>query len=168
MEEPMKIAIQEEVDGVVPLIGVDGPLVDVAKMKEVLEKDHDIPVASSGVNAASICADKIKTKQFFVDNSIETPEFFKLTKDNNEKLLTKLLTNSPVVLKQANGQGGSGIKIVSKFEEVGNYFNGFDETFAEKFLEGYEVSIEVLRWNGKTIPLVPVYKGKTTLTGLHP
>lgn len=168
MEEPMKIAIQEEVDGVVPLIGVDGPLVDVAKMKEILEKDHGIPVASSGVKAASICADKIKTKQFFVDNSIETPEFFKLTKDNNANLLTKLLSKSPVVLKQASGQGGSGIKIVSKFEQVGNYFNGFDETLAEKFLEGYEVSIEVLRWNGKTIPLVPVYKGKTTINGLHP
>jgi carbamoylphosphate synthase large subunit len=168
MEEPMKIAIQEEVDGVVPLIGVDGPLVDVAKMKEILEKDHGIPVASSGVKAASICADKIKTKQFFVDNSIETPEFFKLSKDNNANLLTKLLSKSPVVLKQASGQGGSGIKIVSKFEEVGNYFDGFDETLAEKFLEGYEVSIEVLRWNGKTIPLVPVYKGKTTINGLHP
>ncbi len=168
MEEPMKIAIQEEVDGVVPLIGVDGPLVDVAKMKEVLEKDHGIPVASSGVKAATICADKIKTKQFFVDNNIETPEFFKLTKDNYKNLLTNLLSKSPVVLKQASGQGGSGIKIVSNFDDVGNYFDDFDETLAEKFIEGFEISIEVLRWNGKTIPMVPVYKGKTTLNGLHP
>ncbi|MTK64052.1 MAG: ATP-grasp domain-containing protein, partial [Methanobacterium sp.] len=168
MEEPMKIAIQEEVDGVVPLIGVDGPLVDVAKMKEVLEKDHGIQVASSGVKAASICADKIKTKEFFVNNNIETPEFFRLSKNDNKKLLTELLSESPVVLKQGSGQGGSGIKIVSNFDGVGGYFDDFDETLAEKFLEGFEVSIEVLRWNGKTIPLVPVYKGKTTLNGLHP
>lgn len=168
MEEPMKIAVQEEVDGVVPLIGVDGPLVDVAKMKETLEMDHGIPVASSGLKAATICADKIRTKQFFVDNEIDTPEFSKVSKDSYEKLLNDQLFEFPVVLKQASGQGGSGVKIVSKPEDIGNNFDMSDETLAEKFLEGPEVSIEVLRWNGKTVPLVPVYKGKTTLDGLHP
>lgn len=167
MEEPMKIAITEEVDGVVPLIGVDGPLVDVAKMKEVLEKDHGIPVACSGVNAASICADKIKTKQFFVDNHIDTPEFFKVSNDDHDKLVD-LLSESPAVLKQSSGQGGSGVKIVTKLADIEDYFGMFDETMVEMFLEGSEVSIEVLRWNGKTVPLVPVYKGKTTLNGLHP
>ena len=29
MEEPMKIAIEEEVDGIVPLIGIDGPLLNL-------------------------------------------------------------------------------------------------------------------------------------------
>jgi carbamoylphosphate synthase large subunit len=168
MEEPMKIAIQEEVDGVVPLIGVDGPLVDVAKMKETLEKDFGIPVASSGVNAATICADKIKTKQFFVNNKIDTPDFFKVSKDNYEYLLKKPLSESPVVLKQARGEGGSGVNIVSKLADIENYFDVFDETMAEIFLEGSEISIEVLRWNGKSVPLVPVYKGETTLEGLHP
>ena len=41
MEEPMKIAIQEEVDGVVPLIGIDGPLIEVAIMKKKLEEDME-------------------------------------------------------------------------------------------------------------------------------
>jgi len=167
MEEPMKIAIEEEVDGVVPLIGVDGPLVDVARMKEILEKDYDIPVACSGVKAASICSDKIKTKQFFVDNAIDTPDFCKVSKDDHEYLLNKL-SKSPVVLKQASGQGGSGVKIISNPVDFENYFDVFDETMAETFLEGFEISIEVLRWNGKSVPLVPVNKGKTTLDGLHP
>lgn len=168
MDEPMKIAIQEEVDGVVPLIGVDGPLVDVAKMKEILEKDHGIPVSSSGVKAAEICSNKIKTKQFFVDNAIDTPDFCMVSKDDHENLLNDKLSLSPVVLKQASGQGGSGVKIVSKPVDIENYFDVFDETMAETFLEGSEVSIEVLRWNGKTVPLVPVNKGRTTLDGLHP
>ena len=25
-----------------------------------------------------------------------------------------------------------------------------------------------MRWNGKTVPLVPVYKGDTTFEGIHP
>ena len=37
MDEPMQIAINEEVDGVVPLIGIDEPLVEIAIMKERLE-----------------------------------------------------------------------------------------------------------------------------------
>ena len=168
MEEPMKIAIQEEVDGVVPLIGVDGPLVDVAKMKETLEKDHGIPVACSGVKAAKICSDKIKTKQFFVDNAIDTPDYYNVSKVDHEQLLNEKLSRSPVVLKQASGQGGSGVKIVSNPVDIENYFDVFDETIVETFLEGPEISIEVLRWNGKTVPLVPVYKGETTLDGLHP
>lgn len=168
MEEPMEIAIKEEVDGVVPLIGVDGPLVDVAKMKEILEKDHGIPVACSGVKAASICSDKIKTKQFFVDNAIDTPDYCMVSKDDHKNLFNDKLPLSPVVLKQASGQGGSGVKIVSNPVDVENYFDVFDETMAETFLEGSEVSIEVLRWNGKTVPLVPVDKGRTTLDGLHP
>jgi len=168
MEEPMKIAIQEEVDGVVPLIGVDGPLVDVAKMKETLERDHGIPVACSGVEAATICSDKIKTKQFFVDNVIDTPDYYNVSKVDHEQLLNEKLSRSPVVLKQASGQGGSGVKIVSDPVDIENYFDVFDETIVETFLEGPEISIEVLRWNGKTVPLVPVYKGETTLDGLHP
>ncbi len=169
MEEPLKIAVKEEVDGVVPLIGVDGPLVDVAKMKEILERDHEIPVASSGLHAASTCADKFKSKKFFVKNNINTPEFSKISKNNYENLLPNLVSNnSPVVLKQGYGQGGSGIKILSNMTDVGDYFDRFDVAIAENFLEGIEVSIEVLRWNKKSVPLVPVYKGQTTVEGIHP
>lgn len=169
MDEPIKIAIKEEVDGVVPLIGVDGPLVDVAKMKEILEKDHGIPVSSSGVSAASICADKFKTKEFFVKNNINTPKFSKVSRNNYKELLPYMMTNnSPVVLKQGFGQGGSGIKVLSNVAFAENYFETFENAMAEEFLEGYEISIEVLRWNGKSVPLVPVNKGKTTVECTHP
>jgi carbamoylphosphate synthase large subunit len=38
----------------------------------------------------------------------------------------------------------------------------------EDFLKGAEVSVEVLRWKNKSVPLVSVYKGDTTLEGTHP
>jgi carbamoylphosphate synthase large subunit len=169
MDEPTEIAIKEDVDGVVPLIGIDEPLIEVAIMKEKLENDYGIPVAASGINPASICADKFKTKEFFVKNDIRTPEYIKLSKNNYEDISSKIKSNrTSYVLKQAQGQGGSGIKIVSSMMEVEDYFIDFETAFAEKYLEGFEVSIEILRWNGNSVPLVPVYKGKTTPEGLHP
>jgi carbamoylphosphate synthase large subunit len=71
-------------------------------------------------------------------------------------------------LKQIEGQGGSGIKIISSIDHSEKYFQEFENGVAEKFIEGPEISIEVLRWNGKTVPLVPVYKGETTLDCIHP
>ncbi len=73
-----------------------------------------------------------------------------------------------MVLKQPQGQGGSGIQITSSIKEVSEYFSKYENAVAEKFLDGFEVSIEVLRWQGKSVPLVPVYKGKTTVEGIHP
>ncbi len=168
MEEPMKIAIQEDVDGVVPLIGIDGPLVEVAIMKEKLESDYGIPVTASPISAAKICIDKFKTKEFFVQNNIKTPEYFKITKNNYEKIQQKIENNEIMVLKQIEGQGGSGIKIISSINEFERYLPEFENGIAEKFIAGPEISIEVLRWNGKTVPLVPVYKGETTLECIHP
>ena len=168
MDEPMEIAIKEDVDGVVPLIGIDGPLVEVAIMKENLETEYGIPVAAAGVRAASICANKYKTKEFLIKNNINTPKCFKISKNNHEVLNGQNINKIPFVLKQDEGQGGSGINIVSSKEKIEEYFMEYETAMAEKFIEGPEVSIEILRWKGKSVPLVPVYKGETTLEGIHP
>lgn len=208
MEEPKEIALKEDVDAVVPLMGVDGPLPEIARMKEELESVYNLPVITSGVNATSISGDKLKTKEFLTLNGIKTPEFRRIRKNPrtknsgpalesgisrdssqnlsypNEKPLNhgehlkykKLLKNDlksklPLVLKKSTGQGGSGVKIVSSSEDVDKYFNEWNdesEIFMERFMEGVEVSIEVLRYKNESVPLVPVYKGDTTLEGVHP
>ena len=168
MAEPIEIAIKEDVDGVVPLIGIDKPLVDIAIMKEKLENNYGIPVVASPVSTANICVDKYKTKEFFVKNNIKTPDFFKITKKEYSNFISKLKLNHPMVLKKIEGQGGSGIKIVPTIKDVKKNLLEFENGLAEKFIEGPEISIEVLRWNKKTVPLIPVYKGKTTFTGIHP
>jgi carbamoylphosphate synthase large subunit len=168
MDEPMELAIKEDVDGVVPLIGIDRPLVEVAIMKENLENEYGIPVVAAGVRAASICSNKYKTKEFLIKNNINTPKCFKFSKNNYEALKGQNINKFPLVLKQDEGQGGSGINIVSSVEKVEEYFMEYETAMAEKFIEGSEVSIEILRWKGKSVPLVPVYKGETTLEGIHP
>jgi carbamoylphosphate synthase large subunit len=161
MEGPKEIAIKEDVDAVVPLIGIDKPLFEIAKLKEDLEKNYGLPVIASPVDAISISKDKLKTKEFFVKNEIKTPSFSEISKNPSEIPL-------PTVLKQLEGQGGSGVKIAVDKEDFKDCINNFEGAIIEEFIEGTEVSIEVLRWNNETVPLVPVYKGKTTLECIHP
>ena len=171
MDKPMEIAIEEEVDAIVPLLGIDPPLMDVAIMKEKIEEEYHIPVISSNVNAVAIASDKIKTKEFFKSIGLNVPPANVLNKGDfktEEEFIEKLGFNFPIVLKQSEGQGGKDICITNQFSDVLDYFDKFSQALIEKFIEGSEVSIEVIGWNGEYLPLAPVYKGETSLEGIHP
>jgi carbamoylphosphate synthase large subunit len=161
MEAPKEIAIKEDVDAVLPLIGIDKPLIEVARLKKELETDYGIPVVASPLKTVITARDKLKTKEFFIKNQMNTPLFSKISK-NGQKL------QLPAVVKKLEGQGGSGVKIVWNEEDYNSIMPDFEGAFAEEFIDGTEISIEVLRHNGKTVPLVPVCKGKTTIEGIHP
>ena len=163
MDEPMKIAIKEDVDAVIPLIGIDPPLLDVGIMKDKLEKKHNIPVIASNEFAANIAINKKNTKEFFLKNNILTPDYY----ITSEKTLPED-TKYPVVLKQSIGQGGIGVVVANNSKEAEEYLAKYDETIVETFIDGYEISVEVLSWDNQAIPLAVVSKGKTTLEGIHP
>jgi carbamoylphosphate synthase large subunit len=76
MKEPCEIAIEENVNGVIPLIGIDPPLLSVSLMKEVLEDKYNIPVISSNKTATKIAINKFLTKEFFKYIGINTPNYF--------------------------------------------------------------------------------------------
>ena len=141
MDSPKQIAISQNVDAVVPLIGIDPPLIEVAKMKEELEAETDIPVIAANVRAVSLTSDKIKTKEFYNEIGVATPQYQILAKDDFE---SKLEMEFPVVLKQGQGQGGKDIKVAESLDDVKEYFEEFDHALCEKFIEGSEISIEVL------------------------
>lgn len=161
MEGPKEVALKEDVDAIVPLIGIDKPLVEVANLKKDLEENYGLPVIASPLNAVITAGDKLKTKEFFLKNKITTPPFINVSKNAPE-------IGFPLVLKKLEGQGGSGIQIASSKSDLENCIHDFKGSIAEKFISGIEISIEVLRYKGKSIPLVPVYKGKTTLDCTHP
>ncbi|MCQ2977512.1 MAG: ATP-grasp domain-containing protein [archaeon] len=170
-DEPMKIAIEENVDAIIPLIGIDSPLMGIAEMKEKIEKTHQIPVIFSNTNVVSVAADKIKTKEFFKSIGLNVPKSGILNKKdfvNEESFLDKLGFNFPIVLKQGEGQGGKDICIATEFSQVEEYFSNFEMALIEEFIEGNEVSIEVICWNDTYVPLAPIYKGDTNLEGIHP
>ena len=167
MDEPMKIAIDEDVDAVIPLIGIDPPLIDVGALKDKLEKDYNIPVIAASEMTSTIAADKYDTKQLLDKNNIKTPKYEKIEDKTNRE---NIYNNLPLVIKTPAGQGGCGVKIALNSSDCDEFIdaNIDSDIFTEEYVEGYEASIEVLRYNNQTVPLVPVYKGVTTLKGVHP
>ncbi|MCE5214839.1 MAG: ATP-grasp domain-containing protein [Methanobacterium sp.] len=166
MDKPIELALSKDVDAVVPLIGIDIPLPEVARMKEKLEKDYQLPVVASGIHATEISTDKIKTKDFLIKNNIKTSNFTEISKSQYKE--SESLLKYPVVLKQPEGQGGVGVKIALNSKDADDYFKLFPNAIAENYIQGAEISVEVLRWKNESIPLVGVYKGDTTLEGTHP
>ena len=162
MDGPKQVALMQNVDAIVPLIGIDPPLIDVAHMKEEIEEEYHIPVIAAGVRAVELTSDKIKTKEFYRKIGVATPKYQIL--NNSDDLVLEF----PVVLKQGEGQGGKDIKVARSIDDVNEYFNEFDHALCEEFIEGAEISIEVLGFNGEFVALPPIYKGETTLEGTHP
>jgi carbamoylphosphate synthase large subunit len=146
----------------VPLIGIDPPLIDVAHMKEEMEEEYGIPVIAAGVRAVELTSNKIRTKEFYKEIGVVTPDYQILNSPD------ELSLDFPVVLKQGEGQGGKDIKIARSLDDVQDYFNDFDQALCEEFIEGSEISIEVLGFDGEYVALPPIYKGETTLEGTHP
>lgn len=162
MDGPKQIAITQNVDAVVPLIGIDPPLIQVAEMKEELERDYGIPVIAADVRAVQLTSNKINTKKFYSEIGVATPEYQILESPDD------LAMEFPVVLKQGEGQGGKDIKVARNKDDVNEYFEEFSQALCEKFIEGSEISIEVLAFRGEIVALSPIYKGETTLEGTHP
>ncbi len=165
MDKPGEIALKEDVDAVIPLIGIDKPLVDVGLLKDKLESENGIPVVAAGYDCAKLAADKYQTKELLLENDIKTPLFRKIDEKYNTNEIKKEL---PIVLKTPEGQGGSGVKIALNDDDVEEFIKDKDNVFTEEYVEGFEASIEVLRWNNQEISLAPIYKGITTTEGTHP
>lgn len=162
MDGPKQVALMQNVDAIVPLIGIDPPLMDVAYMKEEVEKEYGIPVIAANVRAVELTSNKINTKKFYEDIGVATPRYQILNSPS------ELTLDFPVVLKQGEGQGGKDIKVALSSEDVEEYFKDFDQALCEEFIEGSEISIEVLGFNGEFVALPPIYKGETTIEGTHP
>ena len=162
MDGPKQVALMQDVDAIVPLIGIDPPLIDVARMKEEVEAEYGIPVIAAGVRAVELTSNKINTKKFYAKIGVATPDYQILESPDELEL------DFPVVLKQGEGQGGKDIMVAKSIEDVNEYFEKFDQALCERFIEGSEISIEVLGFNGEYVALPPIYKGQTTLEGTHP
>ena len=162
MDGPKQVALMQNVDAIVPLIGIDPPLIDVAHMKEEVENEYGIPVIAAGVRAVELTSNKIRTKEFYTEIGVATPKYQILHSPDELNL------DLPVVLKQGEGQGGKDIKVARSMDDVEEYFKEFSQALCEEFIEGAEISIEVLGYNGEYVALPPIYKGETTLEGTHP
>ena len=104
--------------------------------------------------SAQISTNKIKMKNFFKTNKINTPKF---------KFVNKLLhiykfakkNNFPIVLKPHDGRGAEGVLKINNINDLNKYkkfyFKNLNKKkiIVEKFLRGKQYSIEGVIFNGK-------------------
>ena len=127
-----------------------------------------IPYTGSGVMASSIAMDKIMTKRIWLADGLSTPNYRYIYSEAD--LLTAHLELGEIAVKP-NREGSSlGFSHVKNVQEVSAAWAKSlacsDESLAEQFITGREVTVALLRINGCTqaLPIIEIIapQGKTS------
>lgn len=138
-----------------------------------------IPYTGSGVLASALSLNKAYSKMIFEVNSIRTPEYCLIAKDENPKEAEKKILDKvgiPFVLKPTTEGSSIGVKFIrgeqSLQENLGNHQREFGNLIAEGLKEGMCATVGILGCSRETralpvLELVPQgefydYKAKYT------
>lgn len=168
----VKIALHEKIDAAISISGPDIANLRDGYVKEILETEYGIPVLANPLKAVQIAANKEKTKEFLKRHGFPATEG-KIISSRFEAFEVAREYGYPLVLKLIDHSGGTGLQIVTNRLELIKGLGNLDKTEAgklliEKYTPGPEFSVEVLNYEGKTLPLLPVFKGYTNYKGIHP
>ncbi len=136
-----------------------------------------IPYTHSGIISSYNAMNKLISKKIFLKNSILTPKYFSIEKNNNKFSLFKndskiMNIKYPVIIKPINEGSSLGVKLCKNKKDlissIKKLFKNYNELMVEKYIGGQEIQVAVL--NGKAlgaIELVPKrlfydYKAKYT------
>ena len=135
-------------------IGIDGILtiatdICIPTISYVVEKMNLI---GNSMQTALLTTNKGLMRQCFAENKIMSP-FFKVVKDFSEIETQKF--NYPLIVKPVDRSGSLGVVKVKNEEELTKTItDAIDYSFSksciiEEFIEGKEVSVETISYNGK-------------------
>ena len=133
---------------------------------QLILENEGISYTHSGVEASSICINKLITKHIFNKHKILTPKYLILKeniKGNYKKIYKQVVRylNFPVVIKPVNEGSSVGVFICNKnnfYKNLGKLKNE-KEILIEKYIPGREIQVAIMG-NRKlgTIELVPKRK----------
>lgn len=163
----VKLAVDEKVDSVISIAGPDVANLRDGHVKHVLETKYGIPVLANPLEAVDIAANKEKTKAFLKAHGFPATEG-KVVGSISEALELAKKYGYPLIVKLIDHSGGTGMRLATDRLELIKSFSDSNRLLIEKYTSGPEFSIEVLNYDGKTLPLLPVFKGYTNHQCLHP
>jgi len=159
----IKLMMSEDVRGILPI-----SLLEPEGVRDSLVKDHiqtrNIPVNIVANSSATMeCTfDKWLTKEILSHHHTPvTPGRAIETIDGVGDLLREF--GFPLIIKERKSYTGMGVRIVHNIDELRRHVTRNFERglFAEPFLPGSEVSMEVIAWKGEMYFQPMVYKGET-------
>ena len=130
---------------------------------QLILENEKIKYTHSGVEASSICINKLISKELFLKHKISTPQFIIYKKNYNQDFKkifnkTKNKLKFPVVIKPINEGSSVGVYICNKSNFVKNLkkLQNEREIMIEKYIPGREIQVAIM---GKkklgTIELIP-------------
>lgn len=159
----IRLMMSEDVRGILPI-----SLLEPEGVRDSLVKDHiqtrNIPVNIVANSSATMeCTfDKWLTKEILAHHHIPvTPGRAIETMEGVGELLQEF--GFPLIIKERKSYTGMGVRIVHNANELQRHVTrNFEKgLFAEPFLPGSEVSMEVIAWKGDMYFQPMVYKGET-------
>jgi len=144
----LNICKEENIKLIIPTI--DTELLILSQNKKIFEK-KGIRIAISDTKVIEICSDKLKTFQFFRENSIPTVETFSYCQiDKIEKL------NYPLFIKPCSGSASINTYKIDNRKELDFFIKYIDNPVIQEYAEGQEYTMDILAdFNGKVINVVP-------------
>jgi D-alanine-D-alanine ligase len=119
-----------------------------------------IPYTGSGVMASSIAMDKIMTKRIWLADGLSTPNYRYIRSETD--LLTAQIELGEIAVKPIREGSSLGFSHVKNAQEVpaawAKSLACSDESLAEQFITGREVTVALLRINGCTqaLPIIEI------------
>ncbi|MEW5705306.1 MAG: ATP-grasp domain-containing protein [Actinomycetota bacterium] len=163
----VELALKEKVDAVISIAGPDIANLRDGYVKDILEKKFGIPVLANPLESVKIAVNKEKTKWFLKQHKFPVTEG-QVVHSAFEAFKFADRYGYPLVLKQIDQAGGTGMRIAKNQADLKKAFAKSNRLLVEKYTAGPEFSVEVLNYGGKTLPLLPVFKGYTNHQCLHP
>lgn len=111
-------------------------------------------LVSNSSHSANISTNKSMMKAAFCENKVKTPRAF-TTDHFNTSFFTELNFPLPLIVKPTDRSGSRGVAKVNSIDELNNAIeialeNSFEKkVVVEEFIDGAEVSVESISWNGK-------------------
>lgn len=116
---------------------------------------YEIPYTGSGVLASALSMDKVRTKQLWYANGLQTPDYFVVTNESELEAIKDKISGT-VMVKPAHEGSSIGISKVSspdQLRKAWEYASQYDEiVLIESFIDGNEYSVSIL--NGKALPAI--------------
>lgn len=147
-EQILEICINENIDGILTIAtDIAVPTVNFVASK--------MGLVGNSINCGEIATNKYLMRNAFKSGNNNCPDFFLITKENLDFVKTQLKTKFPLILKPVDRSGSKGITKVNNYSELSSAIDiAINESLignaiVEAFIEGTEISVESISYQGK-------------------
>lgn len=144
LSEVLDICKKEKIDVIIPII--DEELLPLASNAEKFTR-IGVKLMLSSASTIELCANKLKTYNFFKDNAIPTPETWTCPEDE---------ISPPVIFKPVAGRGSRQIHIAWDEFDLTYGLSRYKGHIIQRFVEGQEITVDVFSdYSGQPLAIVP-------------